>query len=196
LIANSNRHLGGAIDSDASDKAARFMQLCDAFGIPLLSLCDTPGFMVGPDYEKTGLVRHTSRMFVVGASLSIPILTVVLRKAYGLGCMAMAGGSLHESFFTVAWPTGEFGAMGLEGAVKLGFKRELENTLDEEEKNALYEELVDKMYERGKAISAASYLEFDEVIDPKDTRKWIVTALESIPEESFKNKGNRFIDSW
>ena len=196
LIANSNRHLGGAIDSDASDKASRFMQLCDAFGIPLLSLCDTPGFMVGPDYEKTGLVRHTSRMFVTGASLSIPIITVVLRKAYGLGCMAMAGGSLHESFFTVAWPTGEFGAMGLEGAVKLGFKRELENTFNEEEKNTLYEELVDKMYERGKAISAASFLEFDEVIDPKDTRKWIVTALESIPEESFKNKGNRFIDSW
>lgn len=196
LIANSNRHLGGAIDSDASDKAARFMQLCDAFGIPLLSLCDTPGFMVGPDFEKTGLVRHTSRMFIVGASLSVPILTVVLRKAYGLGCMAMAGGSLHESFFTVAWPTGEFGAMGLEGAVKLGFRRELENTLDEEEKKALYEELVDKMYERGKAISAASYLEFDEVIDPKDTRKWIVTALESIPKESFKNKGKRFIDSW
>ena len=196
LIANSNRHLGGAIDSEASDKAARFMQLCDAYGIPLLSLCDTPGFMVGPEYEKTGLVRHTSRMFVVGASLSIPILTVVLRKAYGLGSMAMAGGSLHSSFFTVAWPTGEFGAMGLEGAVTLGFKKELENANNEEEKSALYNKLLDKMYEKGKAISAASFLEFDEVIDPKDTRKWITTALQSIPQDSYRNKRNRYIDSW
>ena len=152
--------------------------------------------MVGPEYEKTGLVRHTSRMFVVGASLSIPILTVVLRKAYGLGSMAMAGGSLHSSFFTVAWPTGEFGAMGLEGAVTLGFKKELVNANNEEEKSALYNKLLDKMYEKGKAISAASFLEFDEVIDPKDTRKWITTALQSIPQDSYRNKRNRYIDSW
>ncbi len=192
LIGNSTRHLGGAIDSAASDKAARFMQLCDAFGIPILSLCDAPGFMVGPDCEQTAMVRHSSRMFLVGASLTVPMLTVVLRKAYGLGAMAMAGGSLHESFFTVAWQTGEFGGMGLEGAVKLGFRKELEATNSPEEKQALYEQLVAMAYERGKAIRAASYLEFDEVIDPKDTRKWITTALQSIP----KKRGQRVVDAW
>lgn len=194
LIANSTRHLGGAIDSDASDKAARFMQLCDAFGIPIVSLCDAPGFMVGPQHEQTALVRHASRMFVVGASLQVPILTVVLRKAYGLGAMAMAGGSLHESLFTVAWPTGEFGAMGLEGAVKLGFRKELEAQKSTEEKQALYDRLVQEAYRQGKAINAAAALEFDEVIDPKDTRQWITNALESIPKN--QNRESRFIDSW
>lgn len=192
LIGNSTRHLGGAIDSDAADKAARFMQLCDAFGLPILSLCDAPGFMVGPDCEQTAMVRHSSRMFLVGASLQVPILTVVLRKAYGLGAMAMAGGSLHESFFTVAWQTGEFGAMGLEGAVKLGFRKELEAETDPAKKQALYEKLVKAAYDKGKAISAASFLEFDEVIDPKDTRQWIVTALQSLP----KNKSGRMVDGW
>lgn len=192
LIANSTRHLGGAIDSAASDKATRFMQLCDAFGIPILSLCDAPGFMVGPACEQTAMVRHSSRMFLVGASLSVPLLTVVLRKAYGLGAMAMAGGSLHESFFTVSWQTGEFGAMGLEGAVKLGFRKELEAAETPEARQALYEQLVQTAYSRGKATQAASYLEFDEVIDPKDTRKWITTALQSIP----KRRGQRVVDAW
>lgn len=196
LIANSTRYLGGAIDSDASDKAARFMQLCDAFGLPILSLCDAPGFMVGPDSEKTAMVRHSSRMFVVGASLQVPILTIVLRKAYGLGAMAMAGGSLHESFFTVSWPTGEFGAMGLEGAVKLGFRKELEAETDPGQRQVLYEELVKKAYQRGKAIQAASFLEFDQVIDPMDTRKWITTALKSIPKSSYQNKSDRLVDCW
>ena len=196
LIGNSTRHLGGAIDSDASDKAARFMQLCDAFGIPILSLCDAPGFMVGPDCEQTAMVRHSSRMFIVGASLNVPLLTIVLRKAYGLGAMAMAGGSLHESFFTVAWPTGEFGAMGLEGAVKLGFRKELEAETDLEKKQALYDELVKKSYEKGKAISAASFLEFDEVIDPKNSRKWISTALQSIDKTTYSNGSGRMIDAW
>ncbi len=196
LIANSTRHLGGAIDSDASDKAARFMQLCDAFGLPILSLCDAPGFMVGPDCERTAMVRHSSRMFLVGASLRVPMLTVVLRKAYGLGAMAMAGGSLHESFFTVAWQTGEFGGMGLEGAVKLGFRKELEAETDPQKQEALYNYLVGAMYEKGKALSAASFLEFDEVIDPKDTRKWISVALNSIPKESYQNQPKRFLDSW
>jgi acetyl-CoA carboxylase carboxyltransferase component len=191
-MANSTRHLGGAIDSDAADKAARFMQWCDAFGIPILSLCDAPGFMVGPDFEKKAIVRHSSRMFMVGASLQVPIFTVVLRKAYGLGAMAMAGGSLHESYFTVAWPTGEFGGMGLEGAVKLGFRKELEAETDEEKRQALYEQYVKALYDRGKAQSAASFLEFDEVIDPKDTRDWIVQGIES---HSIK-ASHRMIDSW
>lgn len=196
LIANSTRHLGGAIDSDAADKAARFLQLCDAFGLPVLSLCDAPGFMVGPDCEQTGMVRHASRLFLAGASLSVPMLTVVLRKAYGLGAMAMAGGSLHESFFTVSWPTGEFGAMGLEGAVSLGFKKELDALEDPEERQALYDQLVSGAYQKGKAISAAAALEFDEVIDPKDTRRWIAMALESIPKESYQGGSGRGIDSW
>ena len=196
LIGNSTRHLGGAIDSAAADKAARFMQLCDAFGIPVLSLCDAPGFMVGPDSEKESMVRRSSRMFLVGASLRVPMLTIVLRKAYGLGAMAMAGGSLHESFFTVSWQTGEFGPMGLEGAVKLGFRKELEAETDPEKRQELYDKLVNASYEKGKAISAASFLEFDEVIDPKDTRKWIMAALESIPEESYRFASGRMIDSW
>ena len=196
LIANSTKHLGGAIDSDAADKAARFMQLCDAFGLPILSLCDTPGFMVGPDCEKTGMVRHASRIFITGAAIKVPILTVVLRRAYGLGAMAMAGGSFHESFYTISWPSGEFGGMGLEGAVKLGYKKELAAETDPEKQQALYNKLVADSYEKGKAINAAFALEFDEVIDPKDTRKWIRMALDAIPKESYQKRENRFIDSW
>ncbi|MGB0522233.1 MAG: acyl-CoA carboxylase subunit beta [Flammeovirgaceae bacterium] len=196
VMANNPRHLGGAIDSDAADKAARFMQLCDAFGIPILSLCDSPGFMVGPDCEKTGMVRHASRMFVVSASLRVPVLTIVLRKAYGLGAMAMAAGSFHESFFTVSWQTGEFGAMGLEGAVKLGFRKELEKLENPQEQEALYDKLVHEAYQKGKAIQAASSLEFDEVIDPKDSRTWIVNALTSIPETTYKNQPHRIVDCW
>ena len=198
LIANSTRHLGGAIDGPAADKASRFMQLCDAFNIPILSLCDAPGFMVGPACEADAMVRHASRMFVVGASLNVPILTIVLRKAYGLGAMAMSGGSLHESVFTVSWPTGEFGPMGLEGAVKLGFKKELEAVEDLKEREALYESLVQASYDRGKAIAAASKLEFDEVIDPQDTRTWISTALEALAATTVRaEKGKRrFVDTW
>ena len=192
IMANSTRHLGGAIDGDAADKLSRFMQLCDAFGLPLLSLCDAPGFMVGPEAEKTGLVRHANRLFITGASLQIPLLTIVLRKAYGLGAMAMAGGSLWESFFTVSWPSGEFGAMGLEGAVKLGFKKELESCPTDEARKALYEKLVEEAYSKGKAINAAPVLEFDEVIDPAQTRFWIATALSSLVIK----KNERTIDSW
>ncbi|MFT6450667.1 MAG: acetyl/propionyl-CoA carboxylase alpha subunit/acetyl-CoA carboxylase carboxyltransferase component [Halocynthiibacter sp.] len=171
LIANNSRHLGGAIDADAADKAARFMQLCDAHGLPVLSLCDTPGFMVGPEAEKTALVRHVSRMFVVGASLRVPVFGVVLRKGYGLGAMAMLGGGFHEAGFTIAWPTGEFGGMGLEGAVRLGFRKELEALPDGPERQALFEELVAKFYANGKAVHFASALEIDAVIDPAETRQ-------------------------
>lgn len=195
LIANSTRYLGGAIDSDAADKAARFMQLCDAFGLPILSLCDAPGFMVGPAHEKTAMVRHTSRMFLVGANLRVPIITVVLRKAYGLGAMAMAGGSFHTSFLTLSWPTGEFGAMGLEGAVKLGFKKELEAVPEGPERQALYEKLVKMAYAKGHAINAAAALEFDEVIDPVDTRHHISVALQSIPAVHTEHN-HRIIDAW
>ena len=137
LIANNPKHLGGAIDAPAGDKAARFMQLCDAFDIPIVSLCDTPGFMVGPEAEKTAIVRHVARMFVTGASLTVPLFGIVLRKGYGLGAQSMIGGGFHASFFTVAWPTGEFGGMGLEGYVRLGFRKEMEAIADPVERESI-----------------------------------------------------------
>ena len=196
LIANSTKYLGGAIDSDAADKASRFLQLCNAFDLPVLSLCDTPGFMVGPTHEQQGLIRHASRLFLATAALSVPVITLVLRKAYGLGAMAMAGGSFHQSYLTLSWPSGEFGAMGLEGAVKLGFKKELETCKDESEKTKLYENLVAQEYAKGKAINAAETLEFDEVIDPVDTRKRIVTALNFQSNQTQPSNNSHYIDSW
>ena len=197
LIANNPAHLAGAIDSDGADKAARFMQLCNTYDLPILSLCDTPGIMVGPEAEKTGTVRHASRMFVVGASLKVPFFTVVLRKGYGLGAMAMASGGFHSSFFTIAWPTGEFGAMGLEGAVRLGFRRELENAGSPEAQKALFDKMVAEAYQRGKALNVATLLEIDEVIDPVDTRKWLLSGLQATPPSNAINNSRKgFIDPW
>jgi acetyl-CoA carboxylase carboxyltransferase component len=193
LIANNPAHLGGAIDRDAADKAARFLQLCDAHGLPVLSLCDTPGFMVGPAAEETATVRHFSRMFVAGANLRVPILMVITRKAYGLGAQAMGGGSLKVPLFTVAWPTGELGGMGLEGAVRLGFRRELEAIADPAERQAAFDELVAAAYERGRALNAATVFEIDDVIDPADTRRWIVTALRDLPSPQARRP---FVDTW
>jgi acetyl-CoA carboxylase carboxyltransferase component len=193
LIANDPGHLGGAIDSDAADKAARFLQLCDAHGLPVVSLCDTPGFMVGPAAERTASVRHMSRLFVVGANLGVPLCLVVLRKAYGLGAMAMAGGSLKVPLASVTWPTGEFGAMGLEGAVRLGFRRELEAAPDPQ---ALFDELVRQAYERGRALNAASLFEIDDVIDPADTRRWITATLDAAPPVPPAGKRRPHVDTW
>lgn len=197
VIANNPMHLGGAIDSDASDKAARFMQLCDAYDIPILSLCDTPGNMVGPEAEKTALVRHCCRVFVIGANLTVPVFTVVLRKAYGLGAQGMAGAGFHTPFFAVAWPTGEFGGMGLEGAVKLGYRNELAAITDPEQRKAAYEKMVAEMYEKGKALSTASLFELDNVIDPAETRRWVMAGLRSVPAaEPRKAKKHAWIDTW
>jgi acetyl/propionyl-CoA carboxylase alpha subunit/acetyl-CoA carboxylase carboxyltransferase component len=195
LIANNPMFIAGAIDGPCADKAARFLQLCDAFGLPILSLCDTPGFMVGPEAEKTALVRRVSRMFVVGGALSVPIFTVVLRKGYGLGAQAMAGGSFHAPFFIVSWPTGEFGGMGLEGAARLGYRKELEAEPTEEARDALFKKLVAQSYARGKAINMAAYLEIDDVIDPADTRKWILRGYKSVPPWD-ASKRRTFIDTW
>ncbi|MBV8870741.1 MAG: carbamoyl-phosphate synthase large subunit, partial [Acetobacteraceae bacterium] len=181
LIANNPMHLAGAIDADAADKAARFVQLCDAYDIPVLSLCDTPGFMVGPEAERSAQVRRVCRMFVVGASLTVPFFTVVLRKGYGLGAQAMAGGSFHAPWFTVSWPTGEFGGMGLEGAVRLAYRNELAAIADPVERDALYRRHVEELYQRGKAIHVASMLEIDDVIDPAETRRWIMRGLRTAP---------------
>ena len=195
IMANNPRHLGGAIDADAGDKAARFMQLCDAHGLPIVSLIDSPGFMVGPDIEAKAQVRHVSRMFVAAAKLRMPILAVTLRKCYGLGAMAMAGGGWRTSNFTVAWPTGEYGPMGLEGAIQLGFKKELEAVPDGPERRALYDQLVAQMYERGHAMNVASVTEIDAVIDPADTRKWLVSGLSSVAMHAAKPRRG-YVDTY
>jgi len=197
IVANNPMHLAGAIDSDGSDKAARFLQLCDAFDLPVLFLCDTPGMMVGPEVEKTALVRHCSRLFVTGANLGVPFGTIVLRKAYGLGAQAMAGGSFHAGTFAISWPTGEFGGMGLEGAVKLGYRKELEAVSDPGERRALFDKMVAAAYARGKALSTATYFEVDEVIDPAESRRWVATALLDAgrrPGHGHKRRPN--IDTW
>jgi acetyl-CoA carboxylase carboxyltransferase component len=197
VIANNPKVLGGAIDSDGSDKAARFLQICEAFDIPVLSLSDTPGMMVGPEVEKTALVRHCSRLFIIGANLTVPLLSVVLRKSYGLGALAMTGGSYPASVFAVAWPTGEFGGMGLEGAVKLGYRNELAAITDPAERKAKFDEMVAAAYEQGKALNYASSYHIDEVIDPKDTRRWIVGTLRSLPPAPERaQKKLRWIDAW
>jgi len=179
LLANNPMFLGGAIDADAADKAARFMRLCDAHGLPLVSLIDTPGFMVGPEVEATAQVRHVARMFLAAAHLRVPYLALVLRKGYGLGAMAMAAGGFHAPLATAAWPSGEFGAMGLEGAVKLGFRKELEALPEGAAREQRYRALVDAHYERGKAINMAATLEIDAVIDPAQTRAWLAAGLAS-----------------
>jgi acetyl/propionyl-CoA carboxylase alpha subunit len=179
LIANNSHHLGGAIDADGGDKAARFLQLCDAFGLPIVSLCDTPGMMVGPEIEKAAQVRHVSRMFVAGAHVRAPWFTVVLRKGYGLGALAMAGGASHASFFIVGWPSAEFGAMGLEGSVKLAYRKELAAIEDAAQRKAWFDDRVARLYEDNKALSSATYLEIDDVIDPSETRRWLVHGLNS-----------------
>jgi acetyl/propionyl-CoA carboxylase alpha subunit/acetyl-CoA carboxylase carboxyltransferase component len=197
VIANNPKVLGGAIDSDGSDKAARFLQLCEAFDVPVLSLSDTPGMMVGPEIEKTALVRHCSRLFVIGANLTVPMFSVVLRKSYGLGALAMTGGSYPASVFAVAWPTGEFGGMGLEGAVKLGYRNELEAITDPGARKAKFNEMVAAAYEQGKALNQASTYHIDEVIDPADTRGWIVAGLRSLPPAPARTKKKlRWIDAW
>ena len=193
VLASNPAHLGGAIDTDAADKAARFMQLCDAHGLPVVSLVDTPGFMVGPEIETRGQVRHVSRMFVVGAQLRVPVVAVVLRKAYGLGAMAMAAGGLHSPLATASWPSGEFGAMGLEGAVELGFRKELDAAEAGAEREALRDQLVAAQYAKGKAINMAATLEIDAVIDPAETRHWLSLSLASARAAE---RGGRFIDPW
>jgi acetyl-CoA carboxylase carboxyltransferase component len=197
VVANNPLHLGGAIDADGADKAARFLQLCDAHDLPVLFLCDTPGFMVGPEAEATAQVRHVSRMFVVGASLTVPFMTVVVRKGYGLGAQAMAGGSFRSPLFTVAWPTGELGGMGLEGAVQLGFRRELEAIEDPEEREAAFQSMVDRAYQHGKALNVASVFEIDDVIDPATTRRRVVETLRSSPPPPVRSgKKRSCIDTW
>lgn len=196
VIANDSRHLAGTIASDSADKAARFIQLCETFGLPVISLIDTPGFMVGPKHEETALVRHSSRLLVAGAALTVPLVSVVLRRAYGLGAQAMVGGSLHEPLLTVAWPSAHLGPMGLEGAVRLALRKDLEEIEDEKEREALVRKLTGKAEENARALNAAQLFEIDDVIDPADTRKLIAATLEASPSRVAEPRLNRFVDTW
>ncbi len=177
VIANDTRHVAGAITSDASEKAARFLQLCDAFGLPVVSLVDTPGFMVGTEAEETGLVRHASRLLIAGAGLRVPLIAVILRRGYGLGAQAMTGGSMHEPLLTVAWPGAHLGPMGLEGAVKLALRKELGAIADEAEREQRVRDLTAAAEENAKALNAAALFEIDDVIDPAETRSLVASTL-------------------
>ena len=193
VIANDTMHMAGAVTSDASDKAARFLQLCDSFGIPVLSLIDTPGFMVGTEAEATGLVRHASRLLIAAGALRVPLIAVVLRRGYGLGAQAMAGGSLHEPLLTVAWPGAHLGPMGLEGAVRLGLRKELEAIEDEEEREQRVREVTAAAQENAKAINAAQIFELDDVIDPAETRGAIAATLAAA---GTPRASGRTVDAW
>ena len=198
LIANNPKHQAGALGSDESDKIARFIQLCDTFDLPIVSLCDTPGIMVGTEAERTALVRHASRVFVNAANITVPFFTIVLRKAYGLGAMAMGGGSFHQgSFFSVSWPTGEFGSMGFEGQIRLGYRAELAAIEDEQARQARFQELVDGLYAHGKALNVAPFLSIDAVIDPAESRHWIMRGLRSFPPPPPRTGRKRAnVDTW
>jgi acetyl-CoA carboxylase carboxyltransferase component len=197
VIANNPHHLAGAIDSDVADKGARFLQLCDAFDIPVLSLMDCPGMMVGPEVERTALVRHCARMFNVGSNMTTPLFGVVVRKGYGLGVQAMCGGGSLYGFFTIAWPTAEFSGMNIEGAVKLGWRKELQAIEDPAERRAEFDRRVAQGLESAKAINAAVGGGLDDVIDPAETRNWIASALKRVPRPAPRQgKKHAFIDTW
>jgi acetyl-CoA carboxylase carboxyltransferase component len=195
IVANNPMRSAGAITSDGADKAARFMQLCDAYGIPIVSLIDTPGMMVGPEAEATALVRHCSRLFNTGANLRVPLVAAILRKAYGLGAQAMAGGGLHEPLLTVGWPTAELGAMGLEGAVRLGLRRELEAIDDPEERERRVREVTGHAHEHARALNAATIFELDDVIDPAETRGLVASVLDAAGDPS-RGDPDRPVDTW
>src|SRR3954452_18466514 len=196
VIANSTMHMAGAVTGDAANKAARFMQLCDAFGLPIVSLVDTPGYMVGPDAEATGLVRQASRLLVAGAALNMPFVAVILRRGYGLGAQAMVAGSLDEPLLTVAWPSAHLGPMGLEGAVRLGLRKELEAIEDDEERERRVREVTALAQENAKAINAAQIFELDDVIDPAETRALIASTFSAATRHVVPPHGHRFVDTW
>jgi acetyl-CoA carboxylase carboxyltransferase component len=196
VVANNTMHMAGAITSDGADKASRFMQLCDAFGLPIVSLVDTPGMMVGPDAEATALVRHSSRLLVTGAALRVPLVAVILRRGYGLGAQAMVAGSLHEPMLTVAWPTAHLGPMGLEGAVKLGLRKELQAIADEQERERRIRELTAVAERNARALNAATLFEIDDVIDPAETRAYISGTLGSLTRAPRAPRAHRFVDAW
>jgi acetyl-CoA carboxylase carboxyltransferase component len=196
FVANDTRHMAGAITSDAADKASRFLQLCDAFDVPIVSLVDTPGMMVGPEAEATGLVRHASRLLLAGAALRVPLVAVILRRGYGLGAQAMTGGSLHEPLLTVAWPSAHLGPMGLEGAVRLALRKELEEIEDEAEREQRVRDLTAQAERNARALNAAALFELDDVIDPAETRSLIASTLAAAAAHDRPERRRRFVDAW
>jgi acetyl-CoA carboxylase carboxyltransferase component len=196
VIANDTMHVAGAITSDAADKASRFLQLCDAFDLPVLSLVDTPGMMVGPEAEATGLVRHASRLLLAGAALRVPLIAVILRRGYGLGAQAMTGGSMHEPLLTLAWPSAHLGPMGLEGAVRLALRKELEAIADEDEREQRVRDLTAAAEENAKALNAAALFEIDDVIDPAETRALIASTLVAAQAHQGGRERRRYVDAW
>jgi acetyl-CoA carboxylase carboxyltransferase component len=196
VLANNTMVMAGAITAAASDKAARFLQLCDAFGFPVVSLIDCPGYMVGPAAEAEGLVRRASRLLVAGAALRVPLVAVVLRRGYGLGAQAMLGGSLHEPLLTVAWPSAHLGPMGLEGAVRLGLRKELDAIADDDEREERVRQATAATQENAKALNAAQIFEIDDVIDPADTRRLIADTLAAATMRERRRPRPRFIDTW
>lgn len=195
IIANNPMHLAGAVDTDGADKVARFLQLCDAYDLPIVSLCDTPGIMVGPDAEGTGLVRHASRTIAIGANVTVPFVTVVLRKAYGIGAQVMAAGHFRAPLFVVSWPTGEFGPMGMEGTIRLSHRKELAAIEDPEARDRYFRTLVDELYERSNALGVATAWEIDDVIDPAESRAWILSALDAARQTRPARK-QPYLDTW
>lgn len=195
VVANQPTHIAGAIDSDGSTKAARFVSLCDAFDIPLLVLCDTPGLMVGPEAEATGLVRHSARLMSAIVNATTPMMTVVLRKAYGLGHYVMGSASLDPALL-LAWPTAEYGGMGLEGAVSILHRRELEAIPDPEERARMRAHLTDELREEHKPLMAAGRLVYDDVIDPADTREILRRTLDGFPVAPPRTTRKRIIEAF
>ena len=197
IIANNTMAMAGAVTAGASDKAARFLQLCDAFDIPIVSLVDTPGYMVGPKAEAEGLVRRASRLLVAGAALRVPLVAVILRRGYGLGAQAMTGGSLHEPLLTVAWPSAHLGPMGLEGAVRLAMRKDLEAIEDAEAREQRVRELTQLAQDNAKALNAAQLFEIDDVIDPAETRSLIASTLAAATSQPRERPpAHRFVDTW
>jgi acetyl-CoA carboxylase carboxyltransferase component len=176
VLANQSIHMAGALTTNASDKAADFLDLCQRWQLPVLSLVDTPGFMVGPESERTGLVRQASRMVTAGARLTVPLVGVVLRRGYGLGAQAMLGGSTHRPLLTVAWPRAHLGPMGLEGAVRLGMAKQLAAIPDNEQEAAIAEHTA-AFRKHAKALNAARFFEIDDVIDPAETRAVVAATI-------------------
>lgn len=193
VVANQPLQSAGAIDTPASIKAARFVQICDAYDIPMLLLCDTPGLMVGPEAEKTGLVRHSGRMLSALANATAPMMTVVLRKAYGLGYYIM-GSQVLDPAVLLAWPTAEYGGMGLEGAVSILHKRELEAMGDLAERALRHRALTDALKAEHTAIETAAKFVYDNVIDPADTREMLLRTLETLPPVPPRTERKRVIE--
>ena len=196
IIANNTMVMAGAVTAAASDKAARFLQLCDAFGVPVVSLVDCPGFMVGPAAEAEALVRRASRLLVAGAALRVPMVAVILRRGYGLGTQAMMGGSLREPVLTAAWPGAHLGPMGLEGAVRLGLRKELEAIADLGEREDRVRQATAAAEDNAKALNAAALFEIDDVIDPAETRDLIAATLAACGGYQPDSARPRFIDTF